>query len=234
MKWITLFFVITTHLLLSQTHYKGFSAGLNYSRVERQGYDYYKNLIGFGVEGNYEFKKRLLLLKSSIGYQQKGLSQELVFVDTSGNILGEGALEWTAFNYLSLSQHLGIQVGNKVFGICSIGLGTGCYLFTKVHSEDFKLDNGQISKGYTYRFSNLQRFDLWFSGEIGFGYKTKTVNEIFFLGGYNHGLTKIKYSNYPTPQPWLNHNWFFRIGTRSELNFKRKGVKKKIDDNAPK
>lgn len=211
-----------------QTHLQGYSLGANYAFVDRPQYDYYEPVLGLSIDGFYRFQKEHFLSKTSLGFQQKGFSQELIFVDTSGNILGQGAKENTRFSYIGLTQLAGLRTkGERCYVYAAAGLSLGFYLGTHVNSPDFELDDGTVSEGYSYSFNNLKPLDLAGVGEAGIGFRMKGGGSIELIGVYNHGLLKIRYKETLTPQPWYNHCYSFRIGITSPIF---KGMREDAED----
>jgi hypothetical protein len=206
----------------SQEHFKGFSFGLNQASVARPNYSYYKSLLGITVDGNYLFKKNHFISKSSLGYTQKGFSQELIFVDTNDVVLGQGAIEKTRFSYIGISELIGLEYGKKIFVNMGVGLSAYYYMFTNVQSHDFILDNGEISQGYNSTFRNLKPLDFAFLSEIGIGIKLKNQSTLLLMTSYNLGIKKIKYKDVFTENPWYNNFFSFKIGFRSPLKFIKK------------
>lgn len=201
-----------------QTHHQGYSVGGNYAFVDRPQYDHYEPVLGLSIDGFYRFRKERFISKTALSFQQKGFSQELIFTDTSGNILGQGAREYTRFSYIGVTQLAGLSTkGERCYVYGAVGLSLGFYLGTHVNSADFELADGTVSEGYSYSFSNLKPLDLAGVGEAGIGFRMKSGGSIELIGAYNHGLLKIRYKETPTPQPWYNHCYSFRIGITSPI-----------------
>lgn len=212
---------LLTHILLfasvtlnAQQHFKGIEIGGSYSEVVRPNYDYYMPVLGLSGKAFYLYQKNHFYSKSSLGIEQKGFSQTLIFVDSNNVVLGEGAIEKTHFNYASLSEMIGFEFGNKIFGFGGIGFSASYYLFTSVKSDDFTLNNGQVSQGYSLNFRNLFPFDFALKSEVGFGFRLKNNSSIYFQLDYSLGIIKNRYKDVPTPNPWRNNVLSMNVGLR--------------------
>lgn len=148
-------------------------------------------------------------------------------MDTSGNVLGQGAQEYTRFSYIGLTQLAGLRTkGEKCYVYAAAGVSLGFYLGTHINSADFELNDGTISQGYSVWFSNLKPLDWSAVGEAGIGFRLKHDVGLELICGYSHGLQKIRYKETPTPFPWYNHCYSFRIGfTLPIAAGMRKGLK---------
>lgn len=208
------FLLISSVALNAQQHFKGIEIGGTYAEVVRPNYDYYSPVSGFSGRVFYLYQKNRFYSKSSLGIEQKGFSQTLIFVDTNNVVLGEGAIEKTHFNYASLSEIVGFQFGNKFFGFGGIGFSASYYLFTSVKSDDFTLNNGQVSQGYTLNFRNLKPLDVSLKSEVGFGVQLKNSSSVSLLVDYSLGIIKNGYKNVPTPNPWRNNVLSLIVGFR--------------------
>jgi len=219
-----LIFLIVFNFTYGQTHLVGISPGFSISTVERPNFPYYGNVLGAVCDGYYEFNKSHFVSKSTIGFQHKGFSQEIIYIDTSGNILGEGAIENQRFSYISVSNIAGVLFGDneicpvnskkwKIFMIAGGGLALNYYFRTLATSNEFTLNNGSKTSGYRYIFANQTPIDLSLKVETQFGIHFKNGNAICVILNYNHGLNKIRYSNVVTPEPWLNRtlNFMFTV-----------------------
>jgi hypothetical protein len=224
------FLLFSSIALNAQQHFKGIEIGGTFSEVVRPNYDYYMPVLGFTGTAFYLFQKNHFYSKSSLGVEQKGFSQALIFVDTNNAVLGEGAIEKTHFNYASLSEIVGFQFGNKFFGFGGIGFSASYYLFTSVKSDDFTLNNGQVSQGYSLNFRNLKPFDFALKSEVGFGVLLKNSSSISLLINYSLGIVKNGYENVPTPNPWRNNVLTMSIGLRYPIQQGKDEVEAEAED----
>lgn len=218
MKALLLFhFILIFNLSHGQEHYYGFDLGGSIASVERVDYGYYKSITGFCFNGNHTFKKGLFIKKTSLGYQPKGFSQELIYVDENGAILGQGAVEKTKFRYMTLSGLAGVEFGNKIFGSFIGGIAASYYLHSIVSADQFTLDDGGLVNGYSYNYDNVERLD--FTGVIqgSFGIQLNDDSDILLGLSYNRGIKKIRYREIPTVVPWYNHYVTFQIGFRKKI-----------------
>jgi hypothetical protein len=212
-------FVFSFLKCYSQENYIGFSLGMNQASVVRSNYSYYRSVQGMTIDGNYIFKKNHFFSKSNLGYNQKGSSQELIFVDSNAVILGQGAIEKTRFSYIGITELIGLEYGKEIFVNLGVGLSASYYMYTKVSTADFKLDNGGIVEGYNYKFRNLKPIDLAVLSEICIGFKFKNQSALLLTSSYNLGIKKIKYKDGFTENPWYNNFFSFKIGFRYLLKF---------------
>lgn len=156
-----------------------------------------------------------------MGYQNKGFRQEIIYVDTNGSILGEGAIETTKFRYFGLSELAGVEFGEKVFASFVAGMTASYYYNTNVSSPQFTLDNGSLASAYNYTFQNLEPIDLTGVLQASIGYRRSEISELILSLSYNRGLKKIRYKDYPTTVPWYNHYVSLQIGVRHKLQLKK-------------
>lgn len=202
----------------AQHQSKGIEIGGNCAQVVRPYYDYYTPVFGFTGKAFYLYQKNHFYSKSSLGIEQKGFSQTLIFIDSNNVVLGEGAIEKTHFNYASLSEIIGLEFGNKFFGFGGIGFSASYYLFTSVKSDDFTLNNGQVSQGYSLNFRNLFPFDFALKSELGLGFRLKNNSSIYLQLDYSLGTLKNKYINVSTPFPWRNNVLSMNVGLRYPIH----------------
>lgn len=198
----------------AQENFFGLNGGLSINHVERSNYEYYKPEIGYSIDGLFLHRRGIFYSKSSIGIQQKGFSQELIFIDSSGNILGQGAIEHTRFNYLELSELIGLDFGKKVFAHFGAGFSFGLYQRSTISSTDFQINDTLVSSGYSFGVKNIQPLEFSSVFEVGLGIKLKPGHELVLLSQYKHGLNELKYRNYPTPNPWKNRSLVFKLEYR--------------------
>lgn len=203
----------------SQEHFIGFYVGMNNASVDRPNYSYYKSVLGINVDGNYLFKKNHFFSKSSLGYIQKGSSQELIFVDSNDVVLGEGAKENTIFSYIGMTELIGLEYGKKIFLNLGVGLTASYYTSTKVSCPNFELYNIGIVEGYNYKFRNLKPLDLTVLSEISIGFRFKNHSALLLSSSYNLGIKKIRYKDVVTENPWFNNYLSFKFGFSCPLKF---------------
>jgi hypothetical protein len=208
---LSLFFCLNAG---AQENFLGLNGGLSINSVERANYYYYKNQTGLSIDGLFLHRRGIFYAKSSFGLQQKGFSQELIFIDSSGTILGQGAIEHTRFNYLDLSEIIGLDFGIKVFAHFGAGFSGGLYLFSTINSSDFQVNDSVVSESYTLGIKNIQPFEFSSVFEAGLGIKLKQGHELVILSQYKHGLNEIRYRDYPTPNPWKNRSLVFKLEFR--------------------
>lgn len=210
-------------------HSYGVELGMTFPWAERTGFDYYKATTGKTFSAVYMYQKDWLCIKGSAGVLQKGFMHNVVFVDTSGNVLGQGDYERHRFNYGEASVKAGFTKGEKYQFQALLGLQYGHYFKTNVHMDEVVLDDGYIYPGYNQYFSNLKRPDLAANMEVRLGATFKEINHFFIVTEYGYGLMKIKYRNTPTNEPWKNHFASVRLGLMVDIG-KPKSTEKSIDE----
>lgn len=223
-------FVLMLNLSFGQEHFLGLDLGGSITSVQRVDYGYYKSSYGINFNGNYTFNKGLFISKTALGYQTKGFTQEIIYVDTSGAILGEGAIETTKFRYFGLTELAGVEFGKTIFASFMAGLTASYYYNTNVSAPQFTLDDGSLASAYNHSFTNLERLDLTGVVQASIGFRRDEFSELILGLSYNRGLKKIRYKDYPTTAPWYNHYVSLQIGVRHKLQFK-KGRSEEIEPN---
>ena len=204
--------VIISNTASAQEHSYGFKAGLSVLKTERPNYDYYNDARGLVVDGFYQFNKGPLVARTSLGYQQKGFSQELIYVDSNNVILGEGAIEKIKHSYFGLSQVVGVEFGKKLYGFATIGTRLSYYFTTSASSDEFKLNDGTTMAAYNWNLDYVEPIDVTGVIEVGAGYRMESGSRMFLIASYDHGLKKIRHANEFTPDPWKHNNYNFQIG----------------------
>jgi hypothetical protein len=198
----------------AQEHHAGLSAGLSVGLSERETYEHFEKVIGFSGSAFYLYKQNRFVTKTSIGAQQKGFSQSLVYTDANGAILGEGNKENTRYNYGTFEQLVGLEFGDKLFGSIMGGVSGSYYFQTRVSADQFELESGSLIPSYVFKFSNLEKLDFAAVLEAGIGIKYESGGSIFATASYNRGLKNVRYEDYPDSTPWKNHYLSFRVGYR--------------------
>jgi hypothetical protein len=216
-KVLLLITFLCSSIVLGQDHSVGFSFGGSNANITRSGYDFYQSVSGLSFNGNYTLQKNKFFAKSSVGFQQKGFSIEITYVDEFGAILGEGAIETTRFSYLGGPQLVGIQFGDKVYGTFALGVDVSFYLNTKVKSDQFELNNGSLAGAYSYTLSNLTPMDLAGVAESSVGFQVNEMMDVLLSASYNYGFVGRNYKSNPSPDPWLNRYLSVRFGVRFHL-----------------
>ncbi len=198
-------------------HYLGLQGGWSHAQVQRKGYEYYEPSDGLTFGGFYQYRLEQFTAKSVLGFQQKGYSQALIFVDEAGNVLGEGDIETNRFRYMYFSQLVGVNFGDKLNFSFLVGPSEYLYLGTHVTLDDVTLDNGDLLPGYNLRVNNLTRFDLSATVELGLSYEFNEHNIVQLIANYNHGLTRVGFSTYPELERFRNHTFTVQVGFRRHL-----------------
>ncbi|MFT6501300.1 MAG: hypothetical protein ACJASQ_001412 [Crocinitomicaceae bacterium] len=209
-----LIFILMYSFSYTQEHVAGLNAGLSVGLSERESYEHFEKVFGFSGSAFYLYKKNRFITKTSLGAQQKGFSQSLIFTDATGTVLGEGNKENTRYNYGTLEQLAGLEFGNKLYGSIMAGISGSYYFQTRVSADQFELDNGSLVPRYVYKFSNLEKLDFAAGIEAGIGVRHESGGSLFATASYNRGLKNVRYENYPESTPWKNHYLSFRIGYR--------------------
>ncbi|NRA10917.1 MAG: hypothetical protein HRT57_03055 [Crocinitomicaceae bacterium] len=217
---LLLTFVLFYSTSNAQEHHFGLSVGLSIGSSQRELYEHYESVLGFSGNALYVYKQNNFIAKISIGLQQKGFSQSLIFMDANGTILGEGSKESTRFSYAALEQLAGLEFGKKLYGSIMGGLSGSYYFQTNVSADQFELETGSLIPSYVYRFSNLEKLDFNAVLEAGIGVKYESGGNLFATVSYNRGLKNVRYENDPESVPWKNHYTSFRIGYRHQLHLK--------------
>lgn len=182
----------------AQTHLIGIEAGSTLAQTVKKDFDHYNILPASSVNAFYEFQHRNFTSTFGLGYLNKGFQQELIYVNEIGAILGEGALERVRHNYLSVSEIVGIEYGERIFGFSGVGLRASIYSNTIVSSAPFELNDGTTIQGYKWELDYLNWIDLSALARIGGGIKTKKDNIFYLSATYDFGLTKIYESENPS------------------------------------
>ena len=212
--YILLLLLISASFISAQQSSFGFGAGATISWAERPNHSYYKNTAGKTFDGFYLFEKGKFITKATAGFCHKGFNQTVIFVDTSGNILGQGDIERNRFSYLFISETAGVRYGDRFHGYTTAGVSLYYYLKTNVKLEETLLDNGYLYPGYNFDASNLKRLDFSLTAETAFFFKINDGNDILLIVNYNHGIAGIRYRDVETSNPWKNHHLSIKIGLR--------------------
>lgn len=227
MRVIILFFGLIVALGgIAQTHLIGIEAGPTFAQTEKKDYNHYNILPASSANAFYEFKNRNFTSTFGLGYLNKGFQQELIYVNEIGNVLGEGALERVRHNYLSVSEIVGIEYGEKLFGFTGVGLRASMYSNTIVSGAPFPLNDGTTVQGYRWELDYLNWIDLSALARIGGGIKTKKDNIFYLSATYDFGLTKI----YESETPSKHRNLTILIGFKRVIEppfVKDKSISKK-------
>ena len=173
----------------AQIHRVGVEIGPTWANTVRENFDHYNTLRALSANFFYEYKKNLFTSTSSLGYFHKGFQQDLVYVDELGNLLGEGAVEKLRHNYFSISEIVGVEFGQKIFGFTGIGMRCSVYANTIASSEAFELNDGSTVQGYRWELNYLKPFDVSALARVGFGIRDKDENMFFLSTTYDYGIS---------------------------------------------
>jgi hypothetical protein len=219
MKFILIFACLLFELnAFGQIHSLGLQFGPTIAQTDRETYDYYKPLLGITGSGFYDYQQNHFAAKTSLGLIQRGLSQELIYVDSAGNILGQGAVENIKHTYLHFTQTIGLRYGERFYVGFFVGLRVGYYFNTRIYAQPFFLDDGQQLSGYSYTFDNLQKVDLTALAEGEFGLKIDESRSGFIAINYDRSLLNVDYQNgIGAGIPWKYQNISIQVGVKYRL-----------------
>ncbi|MDG1331456.1 MAG: hypothetical protein P8P74_03955 [Crocinitomicaceae bacterium] len=197
----------------AQTRSMGVEIGPTFANTVRKDFDHYNSLTALSADLFFEYKKNLFTSTSGIGYMNKGFKQELIYVDEVGNVLGQGALESLRHNYLSISEIVGIEFGEKYFGFSGVGFRCSIYTNSIASGDSFELNDGSTVQGYRWELNYLTPLDFSVLARAGFGMEDKYGNKIYLSATYDHGLSKITDAEVPS----RHNNLSVQIGFKGKI-----------------
>lgn len=204
----------------AQTHSIGLEAGPTFAQTVRKDIDYYKTLNAGFANLFYEYKHKVFTSSFGIGYLNKGFLQELIYVNEQGEILGEGAIERVRHNYLSVSEIVGVEFGEKYIGFSGVGVRAAVYSNTIVSSPAFLLNDGTTLQAYRWELDYLNLIDVSALARVGAGIRTENGNIFYLSGMYDFGLTKV----YESETPSTHRNLTILVGFKQKIETpQRKG-----------
>lgn len=168
--------------LVSLTPKGGISFSNNY--IATLAKSSFKAGMAFGISVDYNLNKKKLLLKSELGFEQKGAK----YLYTIGNEGSSSDGEYYTYNYVNLPILLKLKIGNKNNFFVNTGIYTG-YLISGVHRVQFTIDGEYQKQKVPMVMQNHQRIDFGLVLGGGVGIPISTKDKILLEARYDFALT---------------------------------------------
>lgn len=198
MKHILLIILTITVLKVAgQNHFIGVKGSVNSTNITSSDFlSQTKSRIGLTAGMTYEyFFKKYFSVGADLIYNQRGFTNDLIFTDNLGNLIGEKHSTKFNYDYLSLPIKTGLNIGNKFYGFTNIGVVPSLLVDAKTKTPTFDT-NGKVTGNETLDVTSVSKFDLAGLIEIGCGYKFKKRYWLFTSFSYQHSFTTITNSDY--------------------------------------
>lgn len=215
-KILTVLTIVISITAFGQNHFIGLKGGINYTNVKSTNFTNSDgNRTGFhsGLTYEYPLNKRFNLGIDFL-YFQKGFTNDIVFIDQSGNTAGESVIIEFNYDYLSLPLKGGIEFGEKFSGFANLGIVPSVLVDAKTITPNIEGFTEETPHKMT---DAVTKFDLGGLVEIGANYNITTDFLLSAAIGYQHSFTSITNDDYYENAEARHYGLAFSIGLKHKL-----------------
>ncbi len=216
---LLIFLTIISITVNGQNHFLGVKGGANWTEVTASNFPKdrnYRTGLAIGLTYDYLFKKQFSA-GADIIYNQRGFTNDIIFIDDLGNPTGRKEIIKFNYDYIIVPLKVGFNYGKTVYGFANLGLTPSLLVDAKTITPTYDY-NGTVIPGETSTITNrVNKFDIGGLIEIGGGYKFRERYWLFTSFSYQHSFTTITNSDYFVNSKIRHYGMTLNLGLKCAL-----------------
>jgi len=190
-----LLFTFATLTVNGQNHLIGVTGSVNWTNVTANNNFAsdinYRTGFATGFSYDYIFKKNFII-GADILYNQRGFTNDIIFIDENGNPTGQKATTNFNYDYLTIPLKVGYNYGKTFYCFANTGLTPAILIDAQTITPKIEF----LPSEQNDVTDRVNKFDIGGIVEVGGGYKFEDRFWLYLSFSYQRSFTTITSSDY--------------------------------------